>query len=95
MYVGEPRPPPHRIPPITRGGRLPPLPANCHLNADDIADCFVAAVDEAEVQMNVKNVLHLEQSAKQGRQTEDPGAPGIPPGSGLDQLDQLNRRPPG
>ena len=95
MYVGEPRPPPHRIPPITRGGRLPPLPANCHLNADDIADCFVAAVDEAEVQMNVKNVLLLEQNAKQGRQTEDPGTSGIPPGSGFDQLDQLNRRPPG
>ena len=88
MYVGEPRPPPHRIPPITRGGRLPPLPANCHLNADDIAECFVAAVDEAEVQMGVKKVLHLEQNVNQGTS-------GIPPGPGLDQLDQLNRRPPG
>ena len=47
MYAGEPRPPPHRTAATTRGGRLPALSANCHLKADEIAEGFVAAVDEA------------------------------------------------
>ena len=89
MYVGEPRPPPHQTPPITRGGRLPPLPANCHLNADDIAECFVAAVDEAEIRMSVKNIQECEKLA---RRDKDPGNPGIRP---MYPDDPGGRMPPG
>ena len=93
MYVGEPRPPPHQTPPITRGGRLPPLPANCHLNADDIAECFVAAVDEAEIRMSVKNIQECEKLARRGEEgaqlqrqglarPANPDAPGSKPPQG-------------
>ena len=101
MYVGEPRPPPHQTPPITRGGRMPPLPTICHLNADDIAECFVAAVDEAEIRMRVKNIEECEKLARRGatqsQQAEDPGNPGIRPGSGsgIAPGGPGNRMPPG